>query len=59
MSKTVLARYYAEEVAKNMLLVYWTEEDVRRDFHLQNAHEAMKDLADALGYDIKKREEES
>ena len=47
----------SEEVAKNMLLVYWTDEDVRRDFHLQNAHEARKDLADALGYEIKKREE--
>ena len=58
MSKTILARVYAEEVAKNMLLVYWTEEDVRRKFHLQNAHEAMNDLADALGYDISKKKEE-
>lgn len=57
MIKTVLARYYAEEVAKNMLLVYWTEEDVRREFHLENAHEAMNNLANALGYEIKKREE--
>ena len=58
MSETVLARHYAEEVAKNMLLVYWTEEDVRREFHLQNAHEAMNNLADALGYDISKKKEE-
>lgn len=57
MSKTVLARHYAEEVAKNMLLVYWTDEGVRRDFHIENAHEAMNNLADALGYEIKKREE--
>jgi hypothetical protein len=57
MSKAILARIYAEEIAKNMLLVYWTEEGSRRDFHLQNAHEAMNDLADALGYEIKKREE--
>ena len=58
MSKTVLARHYAEEVAKNMLLVYWTEEDVRREFHLENAHEAMNNLADALGYEISKKKEE-
>lgn len=58
MSKTILARVYAEEVAKNMLLVFWTDEDVRREFHLQNAHEAMSDLADALGYDISKKKEE-
>jgi hypothetical protein len=57
MNKTVLARLYAEQVAQNMLLVYWTDEDVRRDFHLQNAHEAMNNLAYALGYEIKKREE--
>jgi len=57
MSKIVLARVYADEVAKNMLLVYWTDEYALREFHLQNAHEAMSDLADALGYDIKKREE--
>ena len=57
MNKNVLARLYAEQVAQNMLLVYWTEEDVRREFHLENAHEAMNNLADALGYDIKKREE--
>ena len=58
MNKTVLARLYAEQVAQNMLLVYWTEEDVRREFHLQNAHEAMNDLADALGYEISKKKEE-
>ena len=58
MSKTILARVYAEEVAKNMLLVFWTDEDVRREFHLQNAHEAMNNLADALGYDISKKKEE-
>jgi len=58
MNKTVLARLYAEQVAQNMLLVYWTEEDVRREFHLQNAHEAMNNLADALGYDISKKKEE-
>ena len=58
MSKTILARVYAEEVAKNMLLVYWTDEDVRREFHLQNANEAMNNLADALGYDISKKKEE-
>lgn len=59
MSKTILARVYAEEVAKNMLLVYWTDEDVRREFHLENAHEAMNNLADALGYNISKKREES
>jgi DhnA family fructose-bisphosphate aldolase class Ia len=53
-----IIRYHADELACKILIAYWVEEDNKKH-HIVRATEILAQLADAMGYDITKREEVS
>jgi DhnA family fructose-bisphosphate aldolase class Ia len=50
-----IIRYHADELACKVLIAYWVEEGNKKH-HIVRSTEILAQLADAMGYDITKRE---
>lgn len=53
----IRARLYAQDVANALLVAYWIEGEHRKDFHMNDATDALGRLAAALGYRLVKEGE--
>lgn len=56
----ITASVHAQTIYESGLLVHWmasTGDEHTKEYHVNLMHESFAKLADAMGYDIKKREE--